>query len=132
VAAGLNSTGEGHTLAMSSPVSRPGALTAVRLVHTAAWVVLGACAVAIGPFAWVGRLRVAAALSFVVFLEVLILAFNQWRCPLTPIAARYTDDRRPNFDIYLPEWLAKYNKEIFGTIYVIGLLVLIGRWTGWL
>jgi len=117
---------------MTSTASRPGALTAVRLLHTVAWVLLGSCVVAIGPFAWRGHFRAAAALSVVVFLEVLVLAFNQWRCPLTPIAARYTDDRRPNFDIYLPEWLARYNKEIFGTIYVIGLLVLLGRWTGWL
>jgi hypothetical protein len=29
------------------------------------------------------------------------------RCPLTGIAARYTDDRRDNFDIYLPPWLAR-------------------------
>ncbi|MGE0554571.1 MAG: hypothetical protein AB7R55_14170 [Gemmatimonadales bacterium] len=108
------------------------ALRRVRLIHTGAWLVLGSSVVAIAPLAWAGRFRTAAMLSGVVFVEVLELAFNQWRCPLTPIAARYTEDRRPNFDIYHPEWLAKYNKEIFGTIYVIGLLVLLGRWTGWL
>jgi hypothetical protein len=32
--------------------------------------------------------------------------------------ARYTDDRHYNFDIYLPEWLAKHNKSIFGALYV--------------
>jgi len=44
------------------------------------------------------------------------------------IAARYTDDRRANFDIYLPEWLARYNKEIFGPLYLAGVLLLVVRW----
>jgi hypothetical protein len=64
----------------------------------------------------------------VVFLEVLILAFNEWRCPLTPVAARYTSDRRDNFDIFLPEWLARYNKEIFGSLYVAGSLLVLYLW----
>jgi hypothetical protein len=34
-----------------------------------------------------------------VAIEVLVIVANDWHCPLTPIAARYTDDRRPNFDI---------------------------------
>lgn len=27
-------------------------------------------------------------------------------------AERYTDDRTPNFDIFLPRWLARSNKQI--------------------
>jgi hypothetical protein len=50
----------------------------------------------------------------VVFVEVLVLVFNDWHGPLTPVAARFTTDRRDNFDIFLPEWLARYNKEMFG------------------
>jgi hypothetical protein len=42
--------------------------------------------------------------------------------PLTAIAERYTDDRRANFDIWLPEWLARHNKSIFGTMFVLGLI----------
>jgi hypothetical protein len=57
-----------------------------------------------------------------VCLEVLILVFNSWRCPLTGVAARYTPDRRDNFDIYLPEWLARHNKGVFGTLFVLGLV----------
>ena len=75
-----------------------------------------------------GRLRLAAILALVVLGEVIVLAVNRWRCPLTPIAARYTDDRRANFDIYLPEWLARYNKEIFGPLYLAGVLLLVVRW----
>jgi hypothetical protein len=107
------------------------ALRVVRLVHTIAWALLGGCVIAIAPLAWTGRFGLALGLSLVVLAEVGVLAMNGWRCPLTPIAARYTTDRRPNFDIYLPQWLAQYNKEIFGSLYVAGLVVLLGRWFGW-
>lgn len=53
--------------------------------------------------------------------------FYKWTCPLTPLAKKYTSDRSDNFDIYLPNWLAKHNKIIFGTILIIGLILVIFR-----
>jgi hypothetical protein len=61
--------------------------------------------------------------------EVVVLWLNQWSCPLTAVAARYTDDRRANFDIYLPEWLARYNKQIFGPMYVVGVAYLAAMYS---
>lgn len=52
---------------------------------------------AIWIFAWWGNLFHASVAIGIVSLEALILALNGWRCPLTAIAARYTDDRRDNF-----------------------------------
>lgn len=63
-----------------------------------------------------------------VFVEVLVLVFNHWHCPLTPVAARFTTDRRDNFDIFLPEWLARCNKEMFGELYVAGVVYVAYRW----
>jgi hypothetical protein len=37
-----------------------------------------------------------------VLIECIILAANQGRCPLTGLAAGYTEQRTANFDIYLP------------------------------
>jgi hypothetical protein len=65
----------------------------------------------------------ARTLILVVLAEVLVLIANDGHCPLTAVAARYTGDRRDNFDIYLPEWLARYNKLIFGSIYLLGVAV---------
>jgi len=59
-----------------------------------------------------------------VLVEVAVLVANRLRCPLTAIAARYTEDRRANFDIYLPEWLARHNQRIFGSLYAIGVAYL--------
>jgi len=48
--------------------------------------------------------------------------------PLTDIAARFTVDRNPNFDIYLPSWLAQHNKVAFGSLFVAGQLIVVGCW----
>jgi hypothetical protein len=57
-----------------------------------------------------------------------VLAVNGRHCPLTAVAARHTADRRDNFDIYLPEWLARHNKTVFGALYVGGLVFLLASW----
>lgn len=106
------------------------ALVLVKLVHTAVWAFFVACILAIPLVALAGRLRLAAALSAAVLVEVAVIAANRMRCPLTGVAARYTDDRRDNFDIYLPLWLARFNKQIFGTLFVLGGLVALWAWLG--
>jgi len=105
-------------------------LKLIKLLHTVVWAGFAGCIVAIPVLALQQRFRFAALLALIVLGEVVVLAVNRWRCPLTPIAARYTDDRRPNFDIYLPEWLARHNKEVFGSLYLAGLVLLAVRWIG--
>jgi len=46
-------------------------------------------------------------------------------CPLTVVAIKYSDSAKPNFDIYLPGWLAKYNKLIYTTLFIIALIILL-------
>jgi hypothetical protein len=103
-------------------------LHAIKLLHTFAWALFAGCIVALPIVAWQGRFGAAMVLAGVVMIEVLILAFNRFRCPLTAVAARYTDDRRDNFDIYLPLWLASHNKVVFGTLYAGGLVFI---WVWW-
>ena len=74
------------------------------------------------------QFRLAAVLTGLVLFECAVLAMNRGRCPLTDLAGRYTEDRRDNFDIYLPLWLARRNKTIFGTLFVMGELFVLGRW----
>ena len=107
------------------------ALSRLRLIkatHTLAWSFFVACIAAIPSFAVTGRFATALLFIAIVAVEVLVIVTNGWRCPLTAVAARYTDDRRPNFDIYLPEWLARYNKEIFGSLYGAGVLLTLVLW----
>ena len=103
-------------------------LVLVKLVHTAVWAFFAACILALPVAALLGRLKSALALSVLVVAEVAVLAANRWRCPITDVAARYTDDRADNFDIYLPAWLARHNKLIFGALFAAGELVVLWCW----
>lgn len=103
-------------------------MLAVKLLHTMVWAFFAACIVAIPLAAWAGRFDAALLLMGIVTIEVLVLAANAWRCPLTAVAARYTDDRRDNFDIYLPDWLARHNKVIFGSLLAAGVLFTVALW----
>lgn len=103
-------------------------LFTIKLLHTVVWAFFAGCILAIPLASWQGHHATAAALIAVVALEVLVLAFNKMNCPLTSVAARHTSDRRANFDIFLPEWLARYNKLLFGSLYVLGIVFALVHW----
>lgn len=102
-------------------------LKAIKVAHTIVWALLAGCILAIPLVSWGGRHRAAAFLAAIVAVEIVVLALCHGSCPLTALAARYTDDRRDNFDIYLPEWIARNNKRIFGALYLAGLAFALAR-----
>jgi len=105
-------------------------LRVVKLVHTLVWALFAGCIVALPIVAWRNDFRAATILIAIVSFEVLVLLINRLRCPLTGIAARYTQDRQDNFDIYLPLWVARYNKQIFGSLFVAGIVYTLIQWKG--
>ena len=100
-------------------------LRAIKAIHTLVWAVFAGSILAVPVFAFLGNLTVAWSLIGFVFLEVVVLVANRMRCPLTDVAGRYTPDRQDNFDIYLPLWLARHNKEVFGGLYLAGIVYVI-------
>ena len=63
-----------------------------------------------------------------ILIECIVLITNKWTCPLSPIARRYTSSTKANFDIFLPNWLAKNNLLIYsGLLIILVLIVLIKR-----
>ena len=105
-------------------------LVQIKLLHTVVWFFFAGCIVALPVVGGLGRYRWAAVLIGLVLVECGVLAANRGRCPLTGMAARYTEQRSVNFDIYLPLWLARHNKTIFGALFVAGgLFVLTVWWT---
>ena len=97
-------------------------LHAVKTVHTLVWALFAGSIIAIPVCAALGNLKLAWGLVSFVLLEVAILLANRMRCPLTDVASRFTTDRRDNFDIYLPLWLARHNKVVFGGLYLAGVI----------
>ena len=102
------------------------------MVHTIVWAFFVGCIIAIPILGLIRRYSQAVVLIGVVLIEVLILIANRLRCPLTGVAARYTEDRSDNFDIYLPVWVARHNKLIFGLLFLGGTLFTFVRGVGWI
>jgi hypothetical protein len=103
-------------------------LVLVKLLHTIVWALFAGCIVALPLAGLKRRFNWAVGLTAVVLLECLVLMANRWRCPLTDLATRFTADRADNFDIYLPAWLARHNKAIFGSLFLAGELVILACW----
>lgn len=103
-------------------------LVFVKALHTIVWVFFVVCIAGVPIFAHIGRFDLSAISFIIVLIEVAVLAANGMRCPLTDVAARYTDERRANFDIYLPLTIARYNKHIFGPLFLIGTIYALLVW----
>ena len=92
------------------------------VIHTIAWALLRGLYPRIPVVTWQGNFIRVGLLAGIVLVEITVLIVNGFRCPLTNVAAHYTTDRRDNFDIYLPLWIARYSKMVFGWLFVAGLL----------
>jgi hypothetical protein len=103
-------------------------LVFVKILHTIIWVFFNVVifyllyAVVIDKID--GWVWICASL---IIVEVIILIVFKKICPVTLIARKYSDSQKDNFDIYLPNWLAKYNKEIYAVIVLIAIVILIYR-----
>ncbi|MBX7042963.1 MAG: hypothetical protein K1X85_08670 [Ignavibacteria bacterium] len=103
-------------------------LIAIKFVHTAVWLffnfvifyMLYAVIVnKIGVLYWI-------CLGLILLEGFTLLAFKMF-CPLTVMARKYSDSGRHNFDIYLPEWLAKYTKLIYTSLVVVSIVIMLFR-----
>jgi hypothetical protein len=103
-------------------------LVTIKVLHTAIWLLISSSIVAIPIAAAFQQFRTASLLSTIVLVECGVLAFHRGLCPLTKLAARHTEERAANFDIYLPLWLARWNKVLFGSLFVAGLLFALIQW----
>ncbi len=101
-------------------------LTIIKAFHTAIWVLFVGL---IGYVLWCGISGNITVYSWIavaaVIIEGLVLMMFNGYYPLTIVAKKYTSNRKSNFDIYLPNWLARYNKHIFTTIFIIGLVLML-------
>lgn len=59
-------------------------------------------------------------------LEGITLLAFKFFCPLTVMARRYSNSNKDNFDIYLPNWLAKYTKLIYTSI--LAVIIILTLW----
>jgi hypothetical protein len=101
-------------------------LKVIKAFHTAIWLVMTLAIFYIGYC--VIRMDFGAVFYgslILVVSEIVVIVVNSWKCPLTSLARRYTDEAAPNFDIFLPRIIAQYNKEIFSVILFVILVIYI-------
>jgi len=105
-------------------------LIAVKLFHTAVWLFMNVVIFYLLYAVITDRIdRWAWIALAIIGLECLVLLVFKMACPLTLVARRYSASTKANFDIYLPEWLARNNKLIYGVL-LSGILVGLGGGCG--
>jgi len=103
-------------------------LITIKIIHTAIWLFFNAVIFylfyavitnTIDKWVWI-------CIGFILMEGVVLVVFKRM-CPITLIARKYSDSTKDNFDIYLPNWLAKYNKSIYSTLFAIIIVLLTYR-----
>ncbi len=103
-------------------------LVIIKTVHTVIWILFVGLIFYIVYSGITGKITLLTWIAIcIIVLEGLILAIFKLYCPLTILARKYSDSKLDNFDIYLPNWLAKNNKLIFTVIYLIGVILVLYR-----
>lgn len=103
-------------------------LILVKLLHTLIWLIFVGLIFYILYSGLADQITIFTWIAIgVIIMEGLVLLMFKMFCPLTLIARKYSDSTADNFDIYLPEIIARYNKHIFTTIYLIGLCLVLYR-----
>ena len=91
-------------------------LNIIKAVHSLIWVFFNAVIFylyyaansnKIDKWVWIG-------IGFILLEGLVLLVFKKI-CPVTLFARKYSNSTKDNFDIFLPNWLAKYNKLIYTT-----------------
>jgi hypothetical protein len=103
-------------------------LTETKIIHTAIWIFFNAVIFYLFYAIISNRIGKWVFICIgTILTEGLVLLCFKGKCPLTLVARRYSDSTKDNFDIYLPNWLAKYNKIIYTTLFVAAIILLIYR-----
>lgn len=103
-------------------------LTIIKTIHTIIWVMFNMVLFYLLYAVIKNKIDVLVWLGIgAIMLEGVVLLFFKNHCPLTVIARKYSASAKYNFDIYLPNWLARYNKLIYTTLFCIIIVILIYR-----
>ena len=103
-------------------------LFAIKLLHSVIWaffvavifyVLYSGIVDRVTTYTWIG-------IALVIGEGLTLLIFKMF-CPLTLIARKYSDSEMDNFDIFLPNWLAKHNKAIFTSIFLVAVVLVLYR-----
>lgn len=103
-------------------------LLTIKIIHTIIWLFFNVVIFYLLYAVIVNKIDkwVWICMGLVVMEGIVLVLFNMF-CPLTVIARKYSDSIKDNFDIFLPNWLAKYNKLIYTSIFGVAIIILLYR-----
>lgn len=117
-----------YTIRLIAVMNSAKKLLTIKLVHTAIWaffvavifyILYSGITDKVNLYTWIG-------IALIIGEGITLLIFKMF-CPLTLIARKYSNSEKENFDIFLPNWLAKNNKLIFTSIFIVAVLIVIYR-----
>ena len=107
------------------------ALSLIRWTHTIIYLVMAGSTLllvyagvtgATGLWLWIALALLA--------VETVVFVGNGFRCPLTALAVQNGAEKGYAFDTFLPERATRYTFRVFGSLMVLGLVLLALRWGG--
>jgi len=103
-------------------------LTTVKVIHTVIWLFFNVVIFYLLYAVIINRIDkwIWICIGLIALEGIILLVFKSM-CPVTLIARKYSNSTKDNFDIYLPNWLAKYNKTIYTIIVLVAIAILIYR-----
>lgn len=112
-------------LAARIPIGwRPGAVRAIKGLHTAIFFSMAGLILLFGWDGIRGRPRRRAAIAAGLALtEAAVFVSNNLVCPLTTLAEELGASSGSVTDIYLPDWLSRRIPLVSGSVLVLGLLL---------
>lgn len=98
----------------------------IKLIHSLLFILIVVCTVYVFITAALDQISALTWWAFGVALaELLILMFNNWRCPLTELAEERGAEVGSVADLFLPKWLSDHLFTIFGIVFTVVSLLLI-------
>jgi len=92
-------------------------ITLIIILQTFIWVIMTCAVWTIGYSVVCIQFHMVFYISLILIaVESIVIVFNAWKYPLRDVARKYTDETSAHYDMYLPEIIATYNKEIFSGI----------------
>ncbi len=103
-------------------------LLIIKIIHTLIWIFFAGLIFYILYAGISNTINIYTWIAIgLVFGEAIVLVLFNMFCPLTILARKYSDSNKDNFDIFLPNWLARNNKIVFSIIFLTGLIIVLLR-----
>jgi len=97
----------------------------IKFIHSLLFFLIAISTVYVFVSALLNHINWVTWLAFgIAIIELLALAFNEWRCPLTDLAEQKGAEVGSVADLFLPKFLSDHLFTIFGIVFSANCLLL--------